>query len=103
MSIPTSDNVFLHELELDVRAELTLIETSQPETRPPAYRSTSGCPIRLMTSATKLTCAAFSAPSRPWKTAPAPGPGPTAPTGSPRRKVDKRCRSHDNTWLTYCG
>ena len=31
MSIPTSDNVFLHELELDVRAELTLIETSQPE------------------------------------------------------------------------
>ena len=31
MSIPTSDNVFLHELELDVRAELTLAETGQPE------------------------------------------------------------------------
>jgi hypothetical protein len=31
MSIPTGDNAFLHELELDVRAELTLIETSQPE------------------------------------------------------------------------
>ena len=31
MSIPNGDNAFLHELELDVRAELTLIETSQPE------------------------------------------------------------------------
>ena len=31
MSIPTGDNAFLHELELDVRAELNLIETSQPE------------------------------------------------------------------------
>ena len=31
MNIPTGDNAFLHELELDVRAELTLIETSQPE------------------------------------------------------------------------
>ena len=31
MSIPTGDNAFLQELELDVRAELTLIETSQPE------------------------------------------------------------------------
>ena len=31
MSFPNGDNAFLHELELDVRAELTLIETSQPE------------------------------------------------------------------------
>ena len=31
MSIPTGDNAFLHELELNVKAELTLIETSQPE------------------------------------------------------------------------
>jgi len=31
MSIPTSDNAFLHELELNVRAELTLAETSEPE------------------------------------------------------------------------
>ena len=31
MSIPTGDNAFLHELELSVRAELTLAETSQPE------------------------------------------------------------------------
>ena len=31
MSIPTGDNAFLHELELDIRAELTLIETSQPK------------------------------------------------------------------------
>ena len=30
MSIPTGDNAFLHELELDVRAELTLAETGQP-------------------------------------------------------------------------
>jgi len=30
MSIPTGDNAFLHELELDVRAELTLIESSPP-------------------------------------------------------------------------
>jgi hypothetical protein len=31
MSIPTGDNAFLHELELNVRAELTQAETSQPE------------------------------------------------------------------------
>ena len=31
MSTPTGDNAFLHELELDVRAKLTLAETSQPE------------------------------------------------------------------------
>ena len=31
MSIPTGDNAFLHELELNVRAELTLAETGQPE------------------------------------------------------------------------
>ena len=31
MSTPTGDNAFLHELELNVRAELTLAETSQPE------------------------------------------------------------------------
>ena len=31
MSVPTSDNVFLDELELTVRAELTQAETSQPE------------------------------------------------------------------------
>ena len=30
MSIPTGDNAFLYELELTVRAELTLAETSQP-------------------------------------------------------------------------
>jgi len=28
---PTGDNAFPHELELDVRTELTLAETSQPE------------------------------------------------------------------------
>lgn len=31
MSTPTGDNAFLHELELTVRTELTLAETSQPE------------------------------------------------------------------------
>ena len=31
MSTPTGDNAFLHELELNVREELTLAETSQPE------------------------------------------------------------------------
>jgi hypothetical protein len=31
MSTPTGDNAFLHELELTVRAELTLAETSPPE------------------------------------------------------------------------
>ena len=30
MSTPTGDSAFLHELELTVRAELTLAETSQP-------------------------------------------------------------------------
>ena len=31
MTIPSGDNNFLHELELTVREELTLAETSQPE------------------------------------------------------------------------
>ena len=31
MSTPTGDNAFLSELELNVRTELTLAETSQPE------------------------------------------------------------------------
>ena len=31
MSTPTGDNAFLHELELDIRTDLTLAETSQPE------------------------------------------------------------------------
>ena len=30
MSTPTGDNAFLHELELSVRTELVLVETSQP-------------------------------------------------------------------------
>jgi len=30
MNIPTSDNAFLHELEVNVCTELTLAETSQP-------------------------------------------------------------------------
>src|SRR6516162_7623312 len=30
MSTPTGDNAFLHALELNVRTELTLAETSQP-------------------------------------------------------------------------
>jgi len=31
MSTPIGDHAFLHELELNVRTELTLVETSQPE------------------------------------------------------------------------
>ena len=31
MSIPTGDNAFLHELELNVSTELTQAETGQPE------------------------------------------------------------------------
>ena len=31
MTTPTGDNAFLHELELNVRTELTIVETSQPE------------------------------------------------------------------------
>jgi hypothetical protein len=31
MSIPTGDNAFLHELELNVGTELTQAETGQPE------------------------------------------------------------------------
>lgn len=31
MGTPTGDNAFLHELELDVRAELTEAEASRPE------------------------------------------------------------------------
>ena len=31
MSTPTGDNAFLHALELNVRTELALAETSQPE------------------------------------------------------------------------
>ena len=39
MSIPIGDNDFLHELELNVRAELTLAETGQP------YEEAAGVPI----------------------------------------------------------
>lgn len=31
MSTPTGDNAFLHELDLEVRTELTVAETSRPE------------------------------------------------------------------------
>ena len=31
MTTPTGDNAFFHELELNVRTELTIVETSQPE------------------------------------------------------------------------
>jgi hypothetical protein len=31
VSTPTGDNAFLHELELNVRSELTLAESSQPD------------------------------------------------------------------------
>ena len=31
MSIPTGDNAYLHELELNVSTELTLAESGQPE------------------------------------------------------------------------
>ena len=31
MSTPTGDNAFLHELEVTVKEELTLAETSEPE------------------------------------------------------------------------
>jgi hypothetical protein len=31
MSTPTGDNAFLHELELSIRTDLTLAETSLPE------------------------------------------------------------------------
>ena len=33
MSTPAGDNAFLYELELNVKTELTLAETSQPEER----------------------------------------------------------------------
>jgi hypothetical protein len=39
MSTPADDNAFLYTLELNVRAELTLAETSQPE------EETDGAPI----------------------------------------------------------
>jgi hypothetical protein len=39
MSTPTSDNAFLHDLEVNVKTELTLVETSQPE------EETVGVPI----------------------------------------------------------
>jgi hypothetical protein len=31
MTIPAGDNAFIQELELNVRSELTIVETSQPE------------------------------------------------------------------------
>ena len=69
MSTPTGDNAFLYELELTVRAELTLAETSQPEEQ--ADGVPGDRPTR-MSSATKSPSGTFSAPSRPWKTPPVP-------------------------------
>ena len=31
MTTPAGDNAFLHELEINVRSELTVVETTQPE------------------------------------------------------------------------
>ena len=119
MSIPTGDNAFLHELELNVRAELTLAETSEPE------EEAAGLPIdewlsdpvddqryevnlRGLLGAVEALEDGSCPGGHPLSaempaSVEAAGPGPAAPTGTPRRKVDRRCRSHDNTWLTYCG
>lgn len=44
MSTPTGDNGFLHELELMVRTELTVEETSRPEDEPHCVLYVEGLP-----------------------------------------------------------
>ncbi len=44
MSTPTGDNAFLHELELTIRTELTMDETSRPEEEPHCVPYVEGLP-----------------------------------------------------------
>jgi hypothetical protein len=119
MSIPTGDNAFLYELELTVTTELTQAETNQPE------EEAVGVPIDEWLSDPadaqryEIGLRNLLGASRPWKTASPPAAifrQPTcrrapsqrrvrrmARTGSPRRKVGERCRSHGNAWLRFCG
>lgn len=96
MNIPTGDNAFLHELELNVSTELTQAETGQQEEE------------------------AVSVPIDEWLLDPADAQryevglrsllgavealeDGSSPAGAPRRKVSERCRARDSTWWTYCG
>ena len=70
MSTPAGDNAFLYELEVNVRTELTLAGTGQPEVDAHGALTIESLLERRMTSATKSASAPFSARSRRWKTAP---------------------------------
>jgi hypothetical protein len=119
MSIPTGDNAFLHALELNVRTELTLAETSQPEEEAvrvpidewlsdPADDQRYEASLRSLLGAVE----ALEDGSGPGGHPPlgevsesviTAGPVPNGPDRVPRRKAAERCRSRDNTWLAYCG
>ena len=71
MSTPTGDNAFLHELELTVRAELTVAETSLPEEQADGVPGDEW-PSDPDVQRYDVVSTPFSAPSRPWKTPPAP-------------------------------
>jgi hypothetical protein len=87
MSTPTSDNAFLHELELSIRTDLTLAEASQPEERadipitewqPDTEEQRYEVSLRNLLGAVE----AMEDPSRPGQSRPGePGPG----TGRPHR------------------
>ena len=119
MSTPTGHNAFLHALELSVRTELTLAETSRPweeAVRVPidewlsdpaddqryevVLRSLLGAVMALEDGSSAgdvpspVKCRRASLQRRIC---------PTGPDRALRRKVGKRCRLHGNTWFTYCG
>jgi len=94
MSTPTGDNAFLHELELSIRTDLTLAETSQPE-EPADVPITEWLPDteeqRYEVSLRNLLGAveAMEDPARPGQSRPGePGPG----TGSAATSSDQPTR-----------
>ena len=98
MSTQIGDNAFLHELELNVRTELTLAETSQPE------EEAAGIPIEewLSDPADEQRYEAALRSLLGAVEALEDG-SPAARDRAPRQKAGERCRSHDSTWSTYCG
>jgi hypothetical protein len=113
MSIPAGDNAFLRALELNVRTELALAETSQPWEEAvgvpigewlsdPADDQRYEAALRSLLGAVEALedgsgpAAIFRRPKCRRASLPR-GLCPTGPDRAPRRKAGGRCRSHDNT------
>ena len=70
MSTPAGDHAFLYELEVNVRAELTLAVTGQPEVEADGALTIESL-LEEDDQRYEIGLRALSEPSRRWKTAPA--------------------------------